>query len=896
MRIKSICLLVSVVIFVASSALAQNQQLAAVPRLVQFSGTVKDSAGKPASGNVTLTFALYEDQEGGAALWLESQDVQVDAKGHYTVLLGAATGGGLPLDVFVSGAARWLGVQPGLPGVAERPRVLLVGVPYALKASDADTLGGKPASAYLLAGTTTQTASTASTSNIFIAAGSSTAPSSGAVQGQDALSLAALPVNPCKFNGVQGSGVNGFIPFWTGTANNCTTYLGESNIFQASNGNVGIGNTSPAGPLDLTGNAFIRGTLQLTSLGAATSTGGFNSNTLDFLTSSFKTGGAAVNQLFRWQAEPVGNNTSAPSGKFNLLFGSGTGAPAETGLSIASTGIIGFANTQPFGIVNPGTGLKDGGTVAFGVPITLNVDEGVVAFQSDLAAGITTAENFASNAANNAQANAISTAEGYAASQVSTALTTAEGFATTAANNALSQAKTYADSDSNAAIAAADGFAAALLISPQTLLSVGQISSGSTYQIGGADVLKADKSANTVTGLGALLSAALGAVENDAHGASALASLTTGSQNVAHGKEALKKATTASANSALGYQTLLNEISGNNNLAQGLQALMNHTDGDDNTAIGTQAGMNLLKGTKNVLLGKLAGQNLKAAESKEILINNDGVGGESNTIRIGNDIDQLQTYIAGIYQTDHSSNANAVHVLIDKKTGLLGIDAKAAGTSVASISTGSGLLVNGGSGPTVGAATLTVDTNVIATNASVVTAANAALTAAKAYADGDLAAAETFASTAATTAASNAVSSYLPISGGTLTGGLNGTTANFSAVTSTGFVSAPAVISAGPTFKSDGGCGETSLTGGATAGSFTSGTPSSSGPATGTCTLTITMGASIAAPNGWACHANDLTTNAESATWSQTATTTTTATLSGTTASGDIVNFACIGY
>src|SRR3990170_1578308 len=33
----------------------------------------------------------------------------------------------------------------------EQPRILLVSVPYALKAADAETLGGKPASAFVLA-------------------------------------------------------------------------------------------------------------------------------------------------------------------------------------------------------------------------------------------------------------------------------------------------------------------------------------------------------------------------------------------------------------------------------------------------------------------------------------------------------------------------------------------------------------------------------------------------------------------------------------------------------------------------------------------------------------------------------------------------------------------------
>jgi len=130
----------------------QNQEQTTVPRLVQFSGTVNDSAGRPVSGTVSLTFALYTEQEGGTPLWLETQGVQADAQGHYTVFLGAESPEGLPLDLFVTGAARWLGVQPTLPGAGEQARVLLVGVPYALKAADADTLGGMPASAYALAG------------------------------------------------------------------------------------------------------------------------------------------------------------------------------------------------------------------------------------------------------------------------------------------------------------------------------------------------------------------------------------------------------------------------------------------------------------------------------------------------------------------------------------------------------------------------------------------------------------------------------------------------------------------------------------------------------------------------------------------------------------------------
>jgi len=125
---------------------------ATVPRLTNFSGTVKDSAGKPQTGLVGITFALFEEQVGGDPLWSEIQNVQLDEQGRYTVLLGATQPTGLPLDLFTTGKARWLGVRPELPTVSELPRILLVGVAYAMEASDADTLGGKPASAFALAG------------------------------------------------------------------------------------------------------------------------------------------------------------------------------------------------------------------------------------------------------------------------------------------------------------------------------------------------------------------------------------------------------------------------------------------------------------------------------------------------------------------------------------------------------------------------------------------------------------------------------------------------------------------------------------------------------------------------------------------------------------------------
>jgi len=120
-----------------------------VPRLIKISGALTNSNATPRIGTVGLTFAIYKDAEGGPALWQEVQNVIPDSRGRYSVLLGSTSPEGLPLELFVSGDARWLGIR--VEQDAELPRTLLVSVPYALKAGDAETLGGKPASSFVTA-------------------------------------------------------------------------------------------------------------------------------------------------------------------------------------------------------------------------------------------------------------------------------------------------------------------------------------------------------------------------------------------------------------------------------------------------------------------------------------------------------------------------------------------------------------------------------------------------------------------------------------------------------------------------------------------------------------------------------------------------------------------------
>ena len=213
----------------AASTSSPSAQDSVVPRLIQFSGVVKESTGKLVTGSTTLTFSLYQFPEGGTPLWSETQKVTLDNQGHYAVLLGAESPTGLPLDLFTSGQARWLGIQAQLPGEGEQPRVLLVGVPYALKAADAETLGGKPPSAFV---TTESQAAPQSETGAMNAGGSA----SGTTSGKAATKAAAAQATATT---TTGSGTTNYVPLWTSS-----TSLGNSVLFQ-SGGNVGVATTTP---------------------------------------------------------------------------------------------------------------------------------------------------------------------------------------------------------------------------------------------------------------------------------------------------------------------------------------------------------------------------------------------------------------------------------------------------------------------------------------------------------------------------------------------------------------------------------------------------------------------------------------------------------------------------
>ncbi|HMF95890.1 MAG TPA: hypothetical protein VKE96_16425 [Vicinamibacterales bacterium] len=153
LRLLVCCIAVLIWIPCVSALDAQQTPVALtpVPRMMWFGGSFHPADGQPVAPIETMTLAVYPDQQGGTPLWLETQTVVMASDGRYNVLLGSTTADGLPLELFTAGEPRWLGVRFHRAGESEQPRVQLASVPYALKAADADTLGGRPASAYLLA-------------------------------------------------------------------------------------------------------------------------------------------------------------------------------------------------------------------------------------------------------------------------------------------------------------------------------------------------------------------------------------------------------------------------------------------------------------------------------------------------------------------------------------------------------------------------------------------------------------------------------------------------------------------------------------------------------------------------------------------------------------------------
>lgn len=310
-------------------------------RLVPFAGILTDAGGTPLVGAQPVTFALFDEAEGGAPLWTETQTVTADERGRYAAYLG--TRQTLPLEIFRSEQARWLEVS-----VAGRPlpRAMLVAVPYALKAADAETLGGTPRSAFVVTG------------------------QDGQMQRADGTALDAPAVD--------GTGVPGQIAKWASA-----TTLSSSVISESASNRIGFGLTDPTGGGVVDSVFTIRNFDNNTGFGILNQTQQrrFAINTLSNGGWLLYDGGNSTwNAGLSQQNGNVSLGTTLLSGRLTVL---GSTSRAIVGQSVDSTGVIGDTlNTGGSGTGVTGQSSSGNGVFAFsdtGTALLVSSPSGVAA-------------------------------------------------------------------------------------------------------------------------------------------------------------------------------------------------------------------------------------------------------------------------------------------------------------------------------------------------------------------------------------------------------------------------------------------------------------------------------------------------------------------------------------
>jgi len=333
---------------------------AEVPRLIKFSGTLLDAQDRPMAGPVGVTFALHAQQTGGAALWIETQNVTPDAHGNYTVLLGANSANGVPAELFASGEARWLEVQ--VERQVEQPRILLVSVPYALKAKDAETLGGRPASAFV----TTETLAGNSAGAAAASSSSTALPKSIATTPRKAASPQA--VTPCSSVTSDGTAAVNSLALFTTACKIQSSLMTQAVV----NGFPGVNLAGNNAGLLLSGT----GTHEVTVTGS-TSSGRLGQDAQGFFFASdtpgevikFDTNNGTLNEWMRiTSAGNVGIGTQTPAAKLDVASAATAGdllriAGPTGGLRVQSNGsspnvVAGFSGNT--------VGTRGGDTVSGG--------------------------------------------------------------------------------------------------------------------------------------------------------------------------------------------------------------------------------------------------------------------------------------------------------------------------------------------------------------------------------------------------------------------------------------------------------------------------------------------------------------------------------------------------
>jgi len=226
-----ICIIIAVGIF--SMPTTSSAQ---VPQMINYQGKLTNASGAPVNDTVQMVFTIYSDSGGTTSKWSETQTAVIVEKGVFNVLLGSVNP--IPDSVF-DGSIRYLGVKVGAdPEIT--PRKPMVSVPYAYRA------GGGGGGGWIDDGTVVRL----ETSTDYVGIGT-TNPGAGLVVSGSGIWNSAIGIENT------GSGMEWRLATDSDQGFHIVKVTGATFTplsISASNGNVGIGTTSPNEQLEITGN------------------------------------------------------------------------------------------------------------------------------------------------------------------------------------------------------------------------------------------------------------------------------------------------------------------------------------------------------------------------------------------------------------------------------------------------------------------------------------------------------------------------------------------------------------------------------------------------------------------------------------------------------------------